>query len=91
VRAVVLIDRTAPVAPAQLARQARADTYAPDFHFVDPEIIAQVHARGLRIVPWTVNEPRDWTRLVAWGVDGLTTDHPDILGEWLRKQRIDIL
>ena len=34
---------------------------------------------GLRVVPWTVNEPKDMDRLLAAGVDGLITDFPNRL------------
>jgi glycerophosphoryl diester phosphodiesterase len=30
-------------------------------------------------VPWTVNEPADLTRMIALGVEGITTDYPDRL------------
>jgi glycerophosphoryl diester phosphodiesterase len=43
------------------------------------------------VIPWTVNEARDWERLVAWGVDGITTDYPDQLADWLRKQHVEVL
>jgi glycerophosphoryl diester phosphodiesterase len=56
-----------------------ADVYCPDYRFVDAEVVRQVHAAGKRIIPYTVNEPHDWQRLIAWGVDGITTDYPDRL------------
>lgn len=34
-------------------------------------------ALGLRVVPWTVNDPAAMARLIGWGVDGLITDWPD--------------
>jgi glycerophosphoryl diester phosphodiesterase len=37
------------------------------------------HYPGLRLVPWTVNEPADLTRMIALGVEGITTDYPDRL------------
>jgi glycerophosphoryl diester phosphodiesterase len=74
---VVLVEGTAPVAPEELARQAGASVYAPDFRFVDDGIVRRLHAAGIRVIPWTVNDPVDWQRLVAWGVDGITTDFPD--------------
>ena len=50
---------------------------------VDAEIVRQVHAVGKSIIPYTVNEPVDWESLIAWGVDGITTDFPDRLLAWL--------
>jgi glycerophosphoryl diester phosphodiesterase len=29
------------------------------------------------VIPWTVNEPADLCRMIAWGVNGLITDYPD--------------
>lgn len=34
---------------------------------------------GLRVVPWTVNEPDVMLRLIDAGVDGIITDYPDTL------------
>jgi glycerophosphoryl diester phosphodiesterase len=44
----------------------------------DPAQVAQLHAAGFRVLPWTVNEPGRMAELVAWGVDGLITDRPDL-------------
>lgn len=38
---------------------------------------------GLRVVPWTVNEPVDIAAMLALGVDGLITDRPDRVGRQL--------
>ncbi len=78
------------VSPAAAARLARAEIIAPDFQYVDPEVVKHAHARGMRILPWTVNEARDWETLLAWGVDGITTDYPDRLADWLRKHHVEI-
>jgi len=40
--------------------------------------IAEAHALGLRVLPWTVNDPSDMRRLVEDGADGLITDRPDL-------------
>lgn len=41
------------------------------------EIIAELHRRGQKASAWTVNEIEDARRLMAWGIDSLTTDYPD--------------
>jgi glycerophosphoryl diester phosphodiesterase len=87
-RAAVLMAGTAPVAPGQLTLQAGAQTYCPDFEFLDPAQVRQCHAEGVSVVPWTVNDPADWERLLAWGVDGITTDYPDRLAGVLRSRGI---
>jgi glycerophosphoryl diester phosphodiesterase len=53
-------------------------TWGPDHADVTEESVAEAHALGLRVVPWTVNLPADMRRLVRWGVDGLITDRPDL-------------
>jgi glycerophosphoryl diester phosphodiesterase len=80
---VVLIDGTAPVDPASLVRAADAQVYAPDYQFLDQNLVRRCHSAGFQVVPWTVNDPAAWERLMAWGVDGITTDYPDRLARWL--------
>ncbi len=81
----VLIAHTAPVAFTELVFRADARIYCPSFDFVDEELVRQVHAEGVYVLPWTVNEPEHWKRLIDWGVDGLTTDYPNRLAERLRS------
>ncbi len=42
------------------------------------ETVEQLHRAGFRVVPWTVNDPARMQALVAYGVDGLITDRPDL-------------
>lgn len=42
-----------------------------------PALLERAHALGLKVIPWTVNDPADMRRLIGWGVDGLITDWPD--------------
>ena len=53
-------------------------TWGPDHADLTEESLAEAHALGLRVVPWTVNRPADMRRLIRWGVDGLITDRPDL-------------
>jgi glycerophosphoryl diester phosphodiesterase len=45
---------------------------------VSPRFVRAAHAAGLVVQVWTVNEEADMRRLLAWGVDGLITDRPDV-------------
>jgi glycerophosphoryl diester phosphodiesterase len=51
--------------------------YSPAWQLVTPELVKACHDKGIRILPWTVNEGSEMERLREMGVDGLITDHPD--------------
>jgi glycerophosphoryl diester phosphodiesterase len=52
--------------------------WAPQYLTVTQAGVAEAHALGLCVLPWTVNQPSDIQRLIQWGVDGLITDRPDL-------------
>jgi glycerophosphoryl diester phosphodiesterase len=84
----ILIAEMAPIEPGELIEHAEAQVYCPAYRFLDAELVRQVHAAGARVLPWTVNQPEHWRRLLDWGVDGLTTDVPDRLARFLHEQGI---
>ncbi|HTU21162.1 MAG TPA: glycerophosphodiester phosphodiesterase family protein [Gemmataceae bacterium] len=84
----VLVAETALIAPAELVERADAQIYCPTYLFLDAAIVRQVRKAGARVLPWTVNEPEHWRRLLDWGVDGITTDVPDRLARYLGERGI---
>jgi glycerophosphoryl diester phosphodiesterase len=86
----ILTAYTSPVSPGDLARAADAQIYCPSYEFADAALVRQAHAEGVRVLAWTVNEPDEWARLVDWGVDGITTDYPDRLANWLRERGMGV-
>jgi len=61
----------------RMVKAAGAATWTPYFGDLSEAQVAEAHALGLKVVPWTVDDPADVERLVAWKVDGLITDYPD--------------
>ena len=50
----------------------------PDFElFVTQAMVDAAHERGIRVIPWTVDDPDTIRALMDLGVDGLITDYPD--------------
>lgn len=80
----VLIAETAPIDPVGLVRQAEAHIYCPSYQFLDRDQVERIQRAGYQVLPWTVNDPQHWERLMEWGVDGITTDFPARLAAWLR-------
>ena len=40
-------------------------------------MVDAAHERGIRVIPWTVDDPDTMRALMDLGVDGLITDYPD--------------
>jgi glycerophosphoryl diester phosphodiesterase len=77
-----------PRAVAAEAGTTPGATWAPDYLSLGEDAVAEAHGLGLRVVPWTVNDPPAMDRLIAWGVDGLITDRPDLAHAALRRAGI---
>jgi glycerophosphoryl diester phosphodiesterase len=63
--------------PVRVATAAR--TLGPRADLVTRDLVHAAHALGMRIVPWTVNDPREMRALIELGVDGIVTDEPALL------------
>ncbi|MEL7977260.1 glycerophosphodiester phosphodiesterase family protein [Isoptericola sp. F-RaC21] len=49
----------------------------------DPGLVPAAHAAGLQVFGWTANDEDTWRLLVDAGVDGIITDRPAALRDWL--------
>jgi len=61
----------------RLAKAASCAVWSPFWRNVTPENIKEAQALGLKVLPWTVNNPAEMAHLIDMGVDGLITDYPD--------------
>jgi glycerophosphoryl diester phosphodiesterase len=55
---------------------------------VTPRFIRCAHRAGLPVQVWTVNDPADMRRLLAWGADALITDRPDLAVPIVRDRAV---
>lgn len=51
---------------------------------LEDDFVTGCHGLGISVTAWTVNDPSDMRRLIGCGVDGVVTDHPEVLGRILR-------
>jgi glycerophosphoryl diester phosphodiesterase len=52
--------------------------HAGRLRVVSPRFLRHAHSSGLRVHVWTVDEEARMSRLLAWGVDGLISNRPDL-------------
>ncbi|MXV17690.1 glycerophosphodiester phosphodiesterase family protein [Hufsiella ginkgonis] len=53
--------------------------YSPAYKLVTAEMVKEAHAKGIKVVPWTVNTTEEIDALKALGVDGIISDYPNLL------------
>ena len=59
---------------------------APYFGTLNDKTVAWAKRAGVKLMPYTVNSPTDWKKIMDWGVQGVTTDDPRALLEFLGRK-----
>jgi glycerophosphoryl diester phosphodiesterase len=64
------------------AKKAGVEYWLPVWHSLTEAAVSEARAAGLKVMPWTVNEPAKWEQMAAWGVDGIITDRAGEYRGW---------
>lgn len=59
--------------------------YSPYYKLINNQDLKLLHSKGIRVIPWTVNDEKDMKKLIDKGVDGIITDYPDRLVNLLNR------
>ena len=74
----------------RMVKAAGGAAWSPNGPALTEALVREAHALGLQVIPWTINNPADMERYIAWGVDGLITDYPDRLREVLARRGLPL-
>lgn len=73
-----LVENHQSIAANLTLLQFTPQIYSPDLQLITTrDFIKEIHELGMRIIPWTVNEPEDIRQMIEWGVDGIISDYPE--------------
>ncbi len=53
------------------------DVYSPYHLLLNKKSVNLCHQKGMKVIPWTVNQRKTMKKLIKMGVDGIITDYPD--------------
>jgi len=67
-----------------------ANVVSPYWEELSPQLVSEAHGLGMKVVPWTVNNPKDMNMLIDMGVDGIISDKPWVLRDVLTKRGIEL-
>jgi glycerophosphoryl diester phosphodiesterase len=81
----VIIRRDLPADPVGLAEfyGAIAIMTSPWSLETYPDAVADMHAAGLGVLLYTLNSEKRWSEALSYGVDGIVTDKPSALDNWI--------
>jgi glycerophosphoryl diester phosphodiesterase len=66
-----------PVGGASFARDAGVSHVGLGFDSVTAAFVEQLHASGLTVFTYTLNDPRDIARAQDLGIDGIVSNYPE--------------
>lgn len=83
----VLIQRFLPEDPVALANRYGVIAILTSYASLEkhPDAVAEMHEAGLGLILYTLNKKGKWSDALALGVDGIITDKPSSLDDWLAK------
>ncbi len=65
--------------PIQAALELKAEYLVSLYRFTHSANIKKAHEKGLKVIVWTINKEEEVEEYKKKGVDGITSDRPDIL------------
>lgn len=83
---VALLYYTRPTDEQLVSASTWLDAVNPALGNIDRAIVDRTHELGLKTYVWTVNFGGDMNRGIDWGVDGIITDYPLVLGQVLKQR-----
>jgi glycerophosphoryl diester phosphodiesterase len=60
------------------------DIFSSSHKYLTKEQIDFCHAKGMQVIPWTINTTGEMQKFSAWKVDGIITDYPNRAPQFLK-------
>jgi glycerophosphoryl diester phosphodiesterase len=70
----------------KMVKAAGGGTWAPYFGDLTETALKEARALGLQVAVWTVNDPVQIKQMLDLGVDGITTDRPDLVRQAMAER-----
>ena len=61
----------------RLAKKIKAFSIHPEYSTLKSYHIWRAHRRKFKVIVWSINEPKDFQRMLRYKVDGIITNYPD--------------
>jgi glycerophosphoryl diester phosphodiesterase len=79
---------TAPADLVSYSKKHGFSWWALKFSSISPEVASAAKQAGIRIAAWTVDDPKEWDRLIDCGIDAIVTNRPLRLATHLEHKSV---
>ena len=69
-----------------MVKAAGGTVWSPNQGSLTREDLKTAQQLGLKVIPWTVNDPAIAERFIEWGVDGIISDYPNRIREVMARR-----
>ena len=66
-----------------IAKDLGVQIISPDYSLLNKDNVLLMHKNGFDILPWTVNTVSDFKKMIEYGVDGIVTDYPKVMKDYI--------
>lgn len=74
---IAILTEDDPIDALPIAQSLNAFAINPNYLSLTPKNVKKIHQAGLKIYPWTVNDPLAIKKMKELGVDAIITDFPE--------------
>ncbi len=68
----------------ELIAKYKFNIMSPNYKLVNKDFVKEFQSQGIEVIPWTVNKPSDWKRMINLKVNGIITDDPIALKHFMK-------
>ena len=67
----------------KLAKELNVQIISPEFNLINKNIVDKLKENGFEVLPWTINDYETLVQSINYGVNGIITDYPTKMKEYL--------
>lgn len=75
----ILIDEHESIKDKLKLLSYKPEIISPYFELIDAEIVKNLQSEGFKVIPWTLNKPKEIKSMIDYKVDGIISDYPDLV------------
>ncbi|MGA1821817.1 MAG: glycerophosphodiester phosphodiesterase [Thermoplasmatota archaeon] len=76
IRTAVLIENM-PYGAEEFGSMIGSYSVNPNHRYLREDFVGSTHDLGMKVIPWTVDDPDDIRRMIDLGADGIISNYPD--------------